>query len=120
MSGHRELAAGSQHPAGFGEDGVLVGAEVDHAVGNHHVDGGVAEREVFDAAFDEGGVVDAGFGFVAFGELEHLVGHAQARCASRRATVACGQQHVESTAGAQVEHVLAEQVDQGGGVAAAQ
>ena len=49
----REPAAGAQHPGGFGDHLGLVAGEVDHAVGDDHVDALVRERQLLEVALDE-------------------------------------------------------------------
>ena len=70
-------SAGPEHPRGLGQHLGLVAGEVDHAVGDHHVDACVGERELLEVALDELDVRDAGLGGVGARELEHLVGHVE-------------------------------------------
>src|SRR5436305_11837961 len=51
--GERQPAAGSKHARGFGEDPVLDGREIDHAVGDDGVETGVLEREIVDARLEK-------------------------------------------------------------------
>ena len=81
--------------------------EVDYAVRDDDVDRVVGERDVLDVALDELDVVDARFGGVRAGELEHLVGHVEPDRLAARADAAGGDQHVGAGAGAEVEHRLA-------------
>ena len=71
--GHRQPAARSQDPVGFGEHRGLLGGQVDDAVRHHHVDTGVGERDVFNAPFEELGVRDPSLGLVGSSQLQHLV-----------------------------------------------
>ena len=96
-----------QQPVCFGEHGGLVGGQVDHAVGDDHVDGGVRQRDGLDGALDEFHVARARLRGVRPGEVEHLVGHVDPVRLPRRTDPAGGQQHVDATAGAEVEHRLA-------------
>ena len=43
--GELEPPAGAQHPEDLGEHRLLVGAQVDYPVGDHHVSPGVLDRE---------------------------------------------------------------------------
>ena len=85
----------------------LVRGEVDDAVGDHDIDGGVIEWELLDRALEEGRVRDTGLRLVALREVEHLVGHVDAervtagRHASRR------EKDVDARARTEVEHGLA-------------
>ena len=63
----------------------------------------------------------AGFGGVALGQGEHLVGHVEAERAAGRSDPPGGEQDVDAAARAQVEHALAlAELGDGGRVAAAQ
>ena len=75
--GDGEAAAGAQHARGLGEHDALVGGEVDHAVGDDDVDGGVGQRDLLEVALEELDVLDAGRGGVGAREREHLVGHVE-------------------------------------------
>ena len=46
-------AAGAQHPEHLGEHGRLVGGQVDHAVGDHHVHAAVRQRDLLDVPLQE-------------------------------------------------------------------
>jgi len=71
-------------------------------------------------AFDEFDVGGTGSHGVGPGEVEHLVGHVQAEGAAGEPDAACRQQHVDATAGTQIENSLALlEFCHGDGVAAA-
>ena len=105
--GDGEPAAGLEHAGGLAQDLGLVAREVDHAVGDDHVDAVARQRDLLDVAAQPLDVGDAGLGLVAAREVEHLVGHVQPVGQARRADAAGGQQHVDPAAGAEVEHGLA-------------
>ena len=58
--GDGEAPAGAQDARGLAQHLRLVAGEVDHAVGDHDVDGRVGERQLLDVALDELDVLDAG------------------------------------------------------------
>ena len=112
---------GSQHAEGFAQHAVLVGGEIDDAVGDDDVDGVVGQRDVLDFALQELDVVDAGLALVFAGKREHVVGHVEAVGFAGRADAPGGEQHVDAAAGAEIEHGLAGlEFDERGGVAAAE
>src|SRR5690606_3481615 len=76
--GDPEPPAGRQDPKGFGERRGFVGAQVDHAVGDDHVDVVVWVRDLLHVSLEELYVGGAGLAGVAPGEVEHLLGHVQA------------------------------------------
>src|SRR5690606_14921175 len=119
--GHLQASAGAQHAEGFGEDLVLVGAEVDDAVGDDDVDGRVRDGEMLDLAEAELDVGGPDLLGVAAGERDHLGGHVNAVDAAGLADHLRGEEAVDAAAGAEVEDDLAafERGD-GGGVAAAE
>src|SRR5690606_5612779 len=93
----------------------------DDAVGDDHVDGGVVEGDVFDVSLDELDVGYSGFGGVAAGELEHLIGHVHPVDESGRAYSPCRQEDVDAASRTQVEdHLALFQVGDRGRVAAPQ
>src|SRR5271157_719102 len=119
--GNGQAAAGFENAEGFGQYAVLVGREVDDAIGNNDIDRVVGQGNVFDFAFEELGVVHAGLLFVLVGEGQHFVGHVEAvgfaagRDAPRR------EQDVDAAAASEVEDCFAGfQFGQRGGVAAAE
>ena len=61
----REAPAGPQHPGRLAEDRGLVAGEVDHAVGDDHVDRVVRERHLLDRPLQELDVLDSGLALVA-------------------------------------------------------
>ncbi len=119
--GDGEAAAGAEDAEGFGEDAVLVGGEVDDAVGDDDVDGVVREGDVLDLSLEELDVGEAGLELVLAGEGEHLVGHVEAVGKTGSPDAAGGEEDVDASAGAEVEDDLAgEEIGEGGGVAAAE
>jgi hypothetical protein len=105
----------------LGEHGRLVDRQVDHAVGDHHVDRGGGQGDLLDVALEEGDVAGAGLVSVAAGEGEHLLGHVQPVGMAGGTDPLGGQQHVDAATGAEVQHHLAlAEVGDGGGIAATQ
>ena len=105
--GDREAAAGLEHAEGFAQHAILVGREIDHAVGDDHVDGVVGQRDVLDLALQELDVLDAGLALILSRQRQHLVGHVEAVGLARRTDAPGRQQHVDAAARAEVEHGLA-------------
>jgi hypothetical protein len=102
-----EPPTGPQHPSGLGEHLGLIAREVDHAVGDHHVDAGVGERQLLEIALEELDVLNPGVGGVAAREVEHLVGHVDPDGTASRADPACGDQHIRPGARPKVQDDLA-------------
>ena len=114
-------ATGAQHAPRLPDHAGLVAREVDHAVGDHDVDGLVADRYVLEIALEELDVFDAGVVGVGTCELEHLVGHVQADSLAGRSDAAGGDQHVSARARPKIEDGLAlVQVRDRGGYPAAE
>ena len=119
--GDGEAAAGAEHAKGFAQDAILVGGEIDDAVGDDDVDGVVGQGNVFDLALEELDVGDAGLALVFAREGEHVVGHVEAVGFAGGADALCGEQHVDAAAGAEIEYGLAgPQFDERGWIAAAE
>ncbi len=95
---------GAQHPEHLGQHRGLVGGQVDHAVGDHHIHRAVGQRHVLDGALHELHVRRAGLGRVRPGQGEHLVGHVHPVGEPRLTHPPRGQQHVDPAAGAQIQH----------------
>src|SRR5690606_8213700 len=116
-----ETATRLQHAERFAQGDVLVDREVDHAVGDDHVDRVVRKRDGLDRALQELDIRGAGLPLILAREREHLVGHVQAIHLASRADALRRQQHVDAATGAEVEHDFPWlQVDEGGRVAAAE
>jgi hypothetical protein len=62
--GDGETAAGLEHAEGFAQDAILVGGEIDDAVGDDDIDRVVGQGDVLDFALEELDVLDAGFALV--------------------------------------------------------
>ena len=95
---HRQVAAGAKHAKRLAEDRVLVRREVDHAVGDDHVDLGVGQWNGLDLAVHESHVGRAQRLLVALGQLEHSRGHVQADHTAGRSYLARGQEAVDAAA----------------------
>ena len=114
-------AARPEDAGDLGEDGRLVGGEVDDAVADDDVDRLGGQRDGLDVALQELDVRRAGLGGVVLGEREHLVGHVEAERAAGRADPLGRQQDVDPAARPEVEHALAGmEVGDRGRVAAAE
>ena len=96
-----------QDAGGLEEDPALVRGEVDHAVGDDHVDRRVVQGNVLDLAFEELDILGVRLGRVVAGQGEHLVGHVEAVGPSAGAHSSCGQQDVDPAARSEVEDRLA-------------
>jgi hypothetical protein len=88
-------------------DRSLVGDQVDHAVGEHHVDTRIFDRQPFEVTLAKLDVREAGLLRVGPCLGEHLVGHVDADHASGGPDRARGQEGIEAGARSQVEHDLA-------------
>jgi len=86
-----------------GKHGGLVHGQVDHTVGDDHVDRVRRQWDGLDGALEELNVGRAGVGRVVAGKCEHFVDHVQTNVAPGQADPARRQQHVDATAGAEVE-----------------
>src|SRR5699024_3940106 len=116
-----DLAIDGQHPRYLGEHPGLVDRQVDHAVGDHDVDRAGRQRHVLDAALAEFDVGGAFLASIAPRQVQHFLGHVQSVNHTGGADATSGKQHVDTTARAEVEHVLPGlQIGDGGGVAAAE
>ena len=116
-----EASPRPQYARGLADHAALVGAEVDHAVGDDDVDAGVRERDLLDVALEELDVLDARRARVGTRQREHLVGHVEPDRLAGRARRGGGDQDVGAGARAEVEHRLAlVQIGDGGGDAAAE
>src|SRR5271157_5508486 len=104
---HSEAAAWFQHAKGLAQHAVLVGGEIDDAVGNNHVHRVVRQRNGLDLTFEELDVVHPGFALVFARQGQHLVGHVQAVSPARRAYAPRRKQHVNAAAGPEIKHRLA-------------
>lgn len=96
--GDAQAASGSQDAEALGEHGALIAGQVDHAVGDDHVDGAVRQRDRLDVAVQELDVGCSGADGVGAGEAEHFLGHVQAVCLAGRADPAGRQEHVDAAA----------------------
>ena len=101
-----EATARPQDSGRLAEDAGLVGAQIDDAVGDDHVDRVVGKRDVLDRALDEFDVLDPGLALVLPRQLEHLVGHVEAIGHSPGPDPASRQQHVDPAAGPQIQDGL--------------
>src|SRR5437879_1813938 len=73
---------------------VLVGGEVDHAVGDDDIHRVVGQRDALDLTLEELDVGDAGLPLILVGEGEHFVGHIQTVGFTARRNAAGGQENI--------------------------
>ena len=78
MSETARRPPGLQHPKRFAQNAILVGREIDDAVGDDHVHGLVGQGNALDFALEELDVLDARFALVLARQRQHLVGHVEA------------------------------------------
>jgi hypothetical protein len=105
--GEGEPATGGECSGGFGEYGGLVGGQVDYAVGDDEVAGGVRNGELFDVAVEESDVVESGGGAESVGLGQLGVGHVDAGDLAG-GTDQCGRgEGVGARARAEIEHAVA-------------
>ena len=105
--GRPQPPARLQHAMSLAQDGVLVGREVDDAVGDDDVERRVGEGHVLHLAEAEAHVLGADAAGVATGKLDHVGAHVEADDAALRAHLLRREEAVEAAAAAQVEHRLA-------------
>jgi hypothetical protein len=105
--GNADPPAGYQDTEHLGEHGGLVGGQVDDAVGDHHVDGRVRQRDGLDLALEELHIGCPGFAGVSTRQLEHLVGHVDAIHEPGRTDPPRRQQYVDAPARSQVKDSFA-------------
>ena len=105
--GNADPPAGYQDTEHLGEHGGLVGGQVDDAVGDHHVDGRVRQRDGLDLALEELHIGCPGFAGVSARQLEHLVGHVDAVHEPGRTDPPRRQQYVDAPARSQVKDSFA-------------
>ena len=75
---HSESPAGTQHAERLAQHAVLVRREIDHAVRDDDINGGVRQGNVLDLAFEELDVRDTGLALIFACQRQHVVGHIQA------------------------------------------
>ena len=108
-----------EDPPDLGQHGRLVDRQVDHAVGDHHVDRVRGQRNLLDDALEEVRVRDSRVARVLLGEGKHLVRHVQPVGDPGGPDPLGREDHVDSAPGAEVEHGVAlVEVRDGGRVSA--
>ena len=85
----------------------LFDGKIDDAVGDDHVDGVIGQRDVFNFALQKFDIVDSGRALVLVGERQHLIGHIEPVGFAGGADAVRGKQHVDASAGAEIEHRFA-------------
>jgi hypothetical protein len=91
----------------FGQDANLVRAQVEHAVGDDHVDTRVCDGQRLDLTETELDIVEATLLCVGAGTLEHLGGHVDPDHLPSGTDLLGRQEAVDSGSGAQIEDHLA-------------
>ncbi len=92
-----------------------------NAIRNDDIDRVIRQRDVFNGAFQEFDVIDAGLFLVFVSKGEHFVGHIQAVSFAGGANTFCGEDDVNAAAGAEVEDNFARlKLGERGGITAAQ
>ncbi len=104
--GDGESTTRTKHAESFAEDPGLVTGQVDHAIGDDHVDRRVRKRDPLDLSSEELDVLDPGLALVSPGQFEHLVGHVQPKSLAARADPPSREQDVYAPARAEVENGL--------------
>jgi len=113
-------AARFQRPEGLAEYLALVGREIDDAVGQDHVGGGLGHRQVLDLAEAELHLRVAALICIAARLGDHLRRHVDADDVAVRSDGLGRQEAIQAAAGAQIQHRFADfQAGHGGRVAAA-
>src|SRR5215468_3883733 len=105
--GHGKATAGLEHAKGFGQHTILVGREVDHAIGDDHIHAGLGQGDLLDLALEELRVLDARLALVVAGEGEHLVRHVESVGFAGGPDAPGGEKHVDAAPRAQIQHGLA-------------
>src|SRR5262245_49494109 len=104
---YREASTRSKDAKRLGENAILVGRQIDHAVGDDDVHGVVRKGNRLDLSLEKLDVVDTGLLLVLAGQGQHFVGHVESVGLATRSHAFGREQHVDPAAGAQVEHRLA-------------
>src|SRR5256885_285296 len=119
--GHRESAARPEDAKALTEDARLVAGEVDDAVGDDHVNRLVRQWDLLDGSLHELDVLQPRTHPVVARELEHLVSHVETVRLAARTDPPGGQQNVDPSSRAEIEHRFAfVELGDGRGVAASE
>src|ERR671921_2876313 len=86
---------------------LLLGREVDNAVGGYHVHALVGERDILYLPLEELHVLRPSLSLVLAGQTQHLLSHVQPISLSTRGDPLGREQDVYATTAAQVQHDLA-------------
>src|SRR5437899_2778666 len=98
-----ETASGLEDTKGFTQDTILIGGEINYAVGNDDIDGVVGQGDVFDLTFEKLDVFNSGLALVFASKGQHFVRHVQAVGLAGWPHTHGRKQHVDASAGAKVE-----------------
>src|SRR5262249_39737890 len=104
---HSEAPTRFQYTERLVKHARLVDGQIDDAVGNDHVNRAVGKGNTLDLSFEKLDILGAGAAFVLVRERKHLVGHVEAVHFAGWPYALRRQQHVDPTAGAEVEYDLA-------------
>src|SRR5262249_15301414 len=117
--GHGEPTAGLEHAEGFGQHAILVGRQIDHAIGDDHVHAGFGQGDLLDLTLEEFHVLDVGLALVLKSEGQHLVRHIEPVGFARWPDASSGEKHVDAAPRAEIENGLADpQLGERRGIAA--
>ena len=117
----RESTARFEHTERFTQHCRLVRRQVDHTVGDDHVDRCIGQRDVLDVPLQKLDVRHARLALVLPRQLEHRVRHVETVGLATRCDAARGEQHIDSAAGAEIEDGFSRgEVREGGGITAAE
>src|SRR5579875_980354 len=75
---YRETAPGLEHTKSFLNDAVLIGRQVNHAIGNHSVDGVVWQGDTLNFAFEKFDILNTSLALIFTRQSEHFIGHVEA------------------------------------------
>ncbi len=114
-----ETSAGLEDARDFAKDSGLVGREIENAIGDDAVDGGIGQRNFVDGGEMEVDIGIAAGGCVGARAIDHGGRHIDADGATGGADHVGGEEDIEAAAGAEVDHHLARFEMRGcGGIAA--
>ena len=118
---NRKASAGLQHPEGLAQHSVLIGREVDDAIGDDYIHGVIGKGNLFHLALEEFNILHAGLAPVLARQGQHVVGHVEAVSFAGGANPLRRKQHIDPSARAKIEHGFARmKLGESGRISAAQ
>src|SRR5579875_2029250 len=75
---YRETAPGLEHTKSFLNDPVLIGRQINHAIGNHYIDRVVGQGDTLYFAFEEFNIFNTSLALIFTRQSEHFIGHVEA------------------------------------------